>query len=122
MLAIWRLARAASAVVALAIGAVSLRTTGVYFIMITLAFAQMIYYFAVSLPTYGGEAGLSIYLRSALPLIDSEDPLSFFLICSALLLAALFLMHRLVDSPFGPALQCARLNTDRQLRSAPCRA
>src|SRR3546814_3662470 len=73
MLVIWLLAMAASAVVALAIGAVSLRTTGVYFIMITLAFAQMIYYFAVSLPTYGGEDGLSIYLRSALPLIDSED-------------------------------------------------
>ncbi|HEY9537169.1 MAG TPA: branched-chain amino acid ABC transporter permease [Kiloniellaceae bacterium] len=113
MLVIWLLAMAASAVVALAIGAVSLRTTGVYFIMITLAFAQMIYYFAVSLPTYGGEDGLSIYLRSALPLIDSEDPLSFFLICYALLLAALFLMHRLVDSRFGAALQCARMNPDR---------
>src|SRR3546814_4260406 len=73
----------------------------------------MIYYFAVSLPTYGGEDGLSIYLRSALPLIDSEDPLSFFLICYALLLAALFLMHRLVDSRFGAALQCARMNPDR---------
>src|SRR3546814_14266385 len=57
--------------------------------------------------------GLSIYLRSALPLIDSEDPLSFFLICYALLLAALFLMHRLVDSRFGAALQCARMNPDR---------
>src|SRR3546814_8770184 len=72
MLVIWLLAMAASAVVALAIGAVSLRTTGVYFIMITLAFAQMIYYFAVSLPTYGGEDGLSIYLRSALPLRSEE--------------------------------------------------
>src|SRR3546814_17265599 len=73
----------------------------------------MIYYFAVSLPTYGGEDGLSIYLRSALPLIDSEDPLSFFLICYALLLAALFLMHPLVDSRFDAALQCARLTPDR---------
>src|SRR3546814_20659303 len=89
MLVIWLLAMAASAVVALAIGAVSLRTTGVYFIMITLAFAQMIYYFAVSLPTYGGEDGLSLYLRSALPLIDREDPPSLLLIRYALLPAEL---------------------------------
>src|SRR3546814_15802433 len=102
MLAIWLLAMAASAVVALAIGAVSLRTTGVYFIMITLAFAQMIYYFAVSLPTYGGEDGLSISLRTALPLIDSEDPLSFFLLCSSLLPAALFLIHPPVPPPSRP--------------------
>jgi branched-chain amino acid transport system permease protein len=81
--------------------------------MITLAFAQMIYYFAVSLPTYGGEDGLSIYLRSTLPLIDSGDPLSFFLVCYALLLLALFLTQRLVDSRFGAALQCARMNPER---------
>jgi branched-chain amino acid transport system permease protein len=100
-------------VVALAIGAVSLRTAGVYFIMITLAFAQMIYYFAISLPTYGGEDGLSIYLRSSLPFVDTGDPLSFFLVCYALLLSALFLTHRLVDSRFGAALQCARMNPER---------
>ena len=46
---------------ALPIGAISLRTSGVYFIMITLAFAQMIYYFAISWPAYGGEDGLSIH-------------------------------------------------------------
>ena len=46
---------------ALLIGAFSLRTSGVYFIMITLAFAQMIYYFAISFPTYGGEDGLPLY-------------------------------------------------------------
>lgn len=110
---IWLVALMVSAVVALAIGAVSLRTSGVYFIMITLAFAQMIYYFAVSLPTYGGEDGLSIYLRSTLPLIDAEDPLSFFLVCYTLLLLALFFSQRLVDSRFGAALQCARMNPER---------
>jgi branched-chain amino acid transport system permease protein len=52
---------------ALVIGALSLRTSGVYFIMITLAFAQMIYYFAISWPAYGGEDGLSIYVRNAFP-------------------------------------------------------
>jgi branched-chain amino acid transport system permease protein len=113
MLVIWLVATAVTAVVALAIGAVSLRTSGVYFIMITLAFAQMIYYFAVSLPTYGGEDGLSLYLRSGLPLVDTGDPLSFFLVCYALLLLALFLTHRLVDSRFGAALLCARMNPER---------
>jgi branched-chain amino acid transport system permease protein len=113
MLVVWLVALAVTAVVALAIGAVSLRTSGVYFIMITLAFAQMIYYFAISLPTYGGEDGLSIYLRGGLPLVDSGDPLSFFLVCYLLLLLALYLSHRLVGSRFGAALQCARMNPQR---------
>jgi len=113
MAVIWLVAMALSAVVALAIGAVSLRTAGVYFIMITLAFAQMIYYFAVSLPTYGGEDGLSIYLRSGLPGIEADDPLTFFLVCFVLLLAALWLSHRLIGSRFGAALTCARMNPQR---------
>jgi branched-chain amino acid transport system permease protein len=113
MFVVWLVALVLTAVVALAIGAVSLRTSGVYFIMITLAFAQMIYYFAISLPTYGGEDGLSIYLRGGLPLVDSGDPLSFFLVCYLLLLLALYLSHRLVGSRFGAALQCARMNPQR---------
>ncbi len=113
MLVIWLFAAGVVALAALAIGAVSLRTSGVYFIMITLAFAQMIYYFAVSLPTYGGEDGLSIYLRNQLPLGDSNDPLTYFFVCYALLLLALFGSARLVASRFGAALQCARMNETR---------
>ena len=60
MLAIWPMAMGAAGLAALAIGALSLRTTGVYFIMVTLAFAQMIYYFALSWPSYGGADGLSL--------------------------------------------------------------
>jgi branched-chain amino acid transport system permease protein len=62
-------------VVALPIGAISLRTSGVYFIMITLAFAQMIYYFAVSWPAYGGEDGLSISVRNVFPGVNTAQPL-----------------------------------------------
>jgi len=113
MIVIWLAALAVTAVVALAIGSISLRTSGVYFIMITLAFAQMIYYFAISLPTYGGEDGLSIYLRGRLPFLDSDDRLTFFLVCYALLLGALLLSHRLVESRFGAALLCARMNEAR---------
>lgn len=64
---IWLLAVAVSALAALVIGLLSLRTSGVYFIMITLAFGQMFYFFAISWTAYGGEDGLSIYLRNGFP-------------------------------------------------------
>ncbi|RZL98327.1 MAG: branched-chain amino acid ABC transporter permease, partial [Variovorax sp.] len=60
----WPAAVGASALFALAVGAVSLRTRGVYFIMITLAFAQMLYYLMVSLKTWGGDDGLTLPGRS----------------------------------------------------------
>src|SRR4051794_41219750 len=60
----WPVALAASALFALVVGALSLRTRGVYFIMITLAFAQMAYYIASGLARYGGDDGLTIYKRS----------------------------------------------------------
>src|SRR5579864_252714 len=60
----WPVALAASAVFALVIGALSLRTRGVYFIMITLAFAQMAYYVVAGLARYGGDDGLTIQKRS----------------------------------------------------------
>ncbi|WP_299394382.1 branched-chain amino acid ABC transporter permease [Pelagibius sp.] len=113
LLVVWLVAALVTALAALAIGAISLRTSGVYFIMITLAFAQMIYYLAISIPAYGGEDGLAIYLRNQLPLADSSDPLVFFFLCYGLLLLALFLSARIVAAPFGMALQCARMNEVR---------
>ncbi len=113
LLVVWPVAALLAALVALAIGAVSLRTTGVYFIMITLAFAQMIYYVAISVPTYGGEDGLPIYVRNQMPLVDSMDPLVYFFLCYAMLLAALMFSKRLAASRFGTALECARMNEAR---------
>ncbi len=110
---IWLAAALASALVALPIGAISLRTSGVYFIMITLAFAQMVYYFAISWPAYGGEDGLSITVRNAFPGLNTANPLSFFIVCYGLLMAALLLMWRVRDSRFGAALQAARQNETR---------
>ena len=110
---IWLTAIAVSALVALPIGAISLRTTGVYFIMITLAFAQMIYYFAISWPAYGGEDGLSIYVRNGFPGVNTLNPLTFFLICYVLLIVALVLFAVFKDSRFGAALQAARQNETR---------
>jgi hypothetical protein len=85
----WPLALTLSALVALVIGALSLRTRGVYFIMITLAFAQMIYYVGVGLTRYGGDDGLTIYRRSQFGgLVNLANKTVFYYLCFALLLAA----------------------------------
>jgi len=110
---IWLVAVAVAGLVALPIGAISLRTTGVYFIMITLAFAQMIYYFAISWPAYGGEDGLSIYVRNAFPGVNTAKPLPYFLVCLAVLMATLLLFRLVEGSRFGSALQAARQNGTR---------
>jgi len=110
---IWLVAIAVCGLVALPIGAISLRTSGVYFIMITLAFAQMVYYFAISWPAYGGEDGLSIYVRNSFPGVNTAQPLPFFLICYGLLLLGLALFWALRGSRFGAALQAARQNATR---------
>ncbi len=110
---IWLSAIVICGFVALPIGAISLRTAGVYFIMITLAFAQMIYYFAVSWPAYGGEDGLSIYVRNTFPGLNTAQPLPYFLICYVVLMLSLLLFWRLRDSRFGTALQAARQNATR---------
>ena len=110
---IWLTAIVASAVAALLIGALSLRTTGVYFIMITLAFGQMLYYFAISWPTYGGEDGLSIYVRNDFPGLNTIRPFPFFAIAYVALALGLFVSWRIAKSPFGLALSAARQNEAR---------
>ena len=110
---IWLVAMAASGLAALGIGALSLRTSGVYFIMITLAFGQMFYYFAISWPAYGGEDGLSIYVRNGFPGLNTLDPIQFFAICYVILGLALWVFSRLSRSAFGLALGAARQNAER---------
>lgn len=113
LLLIWLVALFVAACFALLIGSISLRTQGVYFIMITLAFAQMIYYFAISLTTYGGEDGLSIYIRNSFPGVDTNNSLHFFTLCFIALIGSLWLTHRMVGSRFGAALTMAKLNETR---------
>ncbi len=105
---IWLVAVGTSAVAAVIIGALSLRTSGVYFIMITLAFGQMFYYFAISWSTYGGEDGLSIYLRNDFPGLNTLIPIQFFAICFAVLSLVLLLQAGVSRSAFGLALNAAR--------------
>jgi branched-chain amino acid transport system permease protein len=110
---IWLAAAFLAALAAIPIGAISLRTSGVYFIMITLAFAQMIFYFAISWPAYGGEDGLSFYVRNGFPGLDTVKPLPFLVICYALLALSLLFFHLVAGSRFGNALQAARQNEAR---------
>ena len=110
----WPVALLSSALFALVIGALSLRTRGVYFIMITLAFAQMAYYIISGLARYGGDDGLTIYKRSQFfePL-NLSDKVQFYYICLVLLFGAIYLVWRLVNSRFGLVVQGARSNDTR---------
>jgi branched-chain amino acid transport system permease protein len=113
----WPVAVAASALYALAVGALSLRTRGFYFIMITLAFAQMVYYVASGLDRYGGDDGLTIYRRSQFGgLIDLDNKTQFYYLCLALLLAGIYLVWRIVNSRFGLVIRGARSN-ERRMRA-----
>jgi branched-chain amino acid transport system permease protein len=113
----WPVAIAVSALYALVVGALSLRTRGVYFIMITLAFAQMIYYVAIGLDRYGGDDGLTIYKRSQFGgVIDLNNKTLFYYLCFALLLGSIYLVARMVNSRFGLVIQGARAN-ERRMRA-----
>ena len=110
----WPVALLASSLFALVIGALSLRTRGVYFIMITLAFAQMAYYIVAGLARYGGDDGLTIYKRSEfVSPINLSNKVQFYYICLALLFAVIYLVWRIVNSRFGLAIQGARSNDTR---------
>ena len=109
----WPMAIAVAALAALVIGAISLRTRGVYFIMITLAFAQMIYYIFVSLKAYGGDDGMSLPSRSTgLGLRLSNDLVWYYLVL-VLLMTILYLLHRLLRSRFGRVIEAIRENETR---------
>ncbi len=98
---------------ALLIGAVSLRTRGVYFIMITLAFAQLFYFLALSLPALGGDDGLRLLERSKTPGVSLESDLAFYYFVLFTASLAFALMYRMVSSRFGRALVAIRENERR---------
>jgi branched-chain amino acid transport system permease protein len=105
-----------SALAALIIGAVSLRTSGVFFLMITLAFSQMVYFLGVSLNQYGGDDGLNISRHSNFGgALDLDDPVVLYYFVFASLLLFLFLGNRIVQSRFGVLLQGVRSNERRMI-------
>jgi branched-chain amino acid transport system permease protein len=110
----WGLAIAGSALVALVIGAVSIRTSGIYFIMITLAFTQMLYYLGLSIEEYGADDGMRLAVRSRFAgLVDLRDPTTFYYVVLAILLLLLYVAHRIVNARFGMVLRAARANEAR---------
>ena len=98
-----------TALVAGAIGAISLRTRGVYFIMITLAFAQMLFYLANSIKGYGGDEGLTVRTRSLLPFdLNMQHAPTFYFVALTVLALELVFLQRFVHSRFGRAVQAVR--------------
>ncbi|MDI1283563.1 MAG: branched-chain amino acid ABC transporter permease [Reyranella sp.] len=111
----WPVAIAASVLWAALVGALSLRTRGVYFIMITLAFAQLVYYVSAGLEAYGADDGLNIS-RSRFPgLIDLRDKASFYWLCFVLLLGTLWFCSRFANSRFGFVIRGAKSNDQRMM-------
>ena len=105
-----------SAVTALFIGAISLRTSGVSFVMITLAFAQMLYVLAIILNVFGGDDGMSIAEHSDFGrLVDLSDPNVLYAVVFGVLLVFFFLANRLVESRFGMVLRGAKSNPRRMV-------
>jgi len=107
-------AMGASALVALAIGAVSIRTSGIYFIMITLAFTQMLYYLGISVAEFGGDDGMRLKARSQFPgLFDLGDPVAFYYVTLGLMLLSVFVVFKIVNSRFGMVLRASKSNEAR---------
>jgi branched-chain amino acid transport system permease protein len=109
----WGVAIGASALIALAIGAVSIRTSGIYFIMITLAFTQMLYYLGISVAEYGGDDGMRLKARSKFPFVDMGDPTVSYYVALAFMLLAVFIVYRIVNSRFGMVLRASKSNEAR---------
>jgi branched-chain amino acid transport system permease protein len=110
----WGLAIVGSALVALVIGAVSIRTSGIYFIMITLAFTQMLYYLGLSIEEYGADDGMRLVARSRFAgLLDLRDPTTFYYLVFAVLVLFLYVAHRMVNARFGMVLRATKANEPR---------
>ena len=110
------LAIALGALFALITGAISLRTKGVHFIMITMAFSQMIFFLFISIEEYGGDDGLLIWSDSEFVSgFDMDDGPTFYYVCFLSLLAAMYLVHRMVNSRFGRVVRGSMSNEKRMM-------
>jgi branched-chain amino acid transport system permease protein len=115
-LIVWPLAVLISALVAAVFGLISLRTSGAYFIMITLALAQMLFFLFTSFSTYGGEDGISLWQRNDFPYLDLGNRYHFYYLCLGLLVGFVALCQRLVNSRLGMVIRASKQN-ERRLRA-----
>jgi len=103
-----------SVLVALVIGSVSIRTSGIFFIMITLAFTQMLYFLGISLDQYGGDDGMRLAVRSDFGgLIDLGNATAFYYLVLVVMVVFMYLIHRIVHSRFGMVIRAAKSNEAR---------
>lgn len=109
----WPLALLVGAALGWVFGSLALRTRAVYFIMVTLAFNQMMFFLFNSLEAYGGDDGVRLSTRNRLGPLSLEDERVFFAVCMVLLVVTLVVFNRLVRSPSGWILRGARDNEAR---------
>src|SRR5690606_9666428 len=106
----------AAAVLGLVIGALAIRRQGIYFAMVTLAFAQMVYFFSLQAPFTGGEDGIQAVPRGKLfGLLDLHSNLTLYFVVLAIVVAGLLAIYRIVNSPFGQVLKAIRENEPRAI-------
>jgi branched-chain amino acid transport system permease protein len=110
------LGTAAGAVLGLGIGALAIRRQGIYFAMVTLAFAQMVFFFALQVPFTGGEDGIQAVPRGHLfGLLDLSNDLTLYFVVLLIVFGGLMLIYRIIHSPFGQVLKAIRDNEPRSI-------
>jgi branched-chain amino acid transport system permease protein len=107
---------ASAAVLGLAVGALAIRRQGIYFAMITLALAQMVFFFALQAPFTGGEDGIQRVPRGHfLGIVDLRNDTALYYVVAAIFLAGFLGVYRIVHSPFGQVLKAIRENEPRAI-------
>src|SRR5690606_35899982 len=106
----------AAGVLGLGIGALAIRRQGIYFAMVTLAFAQMVYFFAMQVPFTGGEDGIQAVPRGRLfGVLDLSSDLTLYFVVLAIVFGGMLLIYRIIHSPFGQVLKAIRDNEPRSV-------
>lgn len=103
----------ASALVALVIGAICLRTSGIYFIMVTLAFTQMLYFLGISLEVYGGDDGMDTNRSEFVTWFDLTDDVNLYYLILFFLILSVYIGYRLINSRFGMVIRGSQSNDQR---------
>jgi branched-chain amino acid transport system permease protein len=106
----------AAAALGLVIGALAIRRQGIYFAMVTLAFAQMVYFLCLQAPFTGGEDGIQAVPRGRLfGLVDLSRDLTFYFVVLGIVVGGMLLIYRIINSPFGQVLKAIRENEPRSI-------
>ena len=105
-----------AALLGLVIGALAIRRQGIYFAMVTLAFAQMVFFFSLQAPFTGGEDGIQAVPRGRLfGLFDIASDRVFYFFVLAIVFVGLLVIYRIIHSPFGQVLKAIRENEPRSV-------